>query len=220
MNTNDLIEELAKNLAPVEPLWRSGRRAAVWLIGAAVYVGVLVLAMSEPDGAANLIDASVALPQLAAIVTGVLAATAAFASVVPGRSMRVLVWPAIAALVWLGTLIIGARLDQPTAILAAEHEWLCVGLILFGGAPLLAWLAVMLRRGAPLNPAVTAALAAIAVGTLANVGACVWRPHTNEEITLVWHGGTILVLALVCIWGARFVLTWGAAGRSARVQRS
>jgi hypothetical protein len=220
MNTNDLIEELAKNLAPVEPLWRSGRRAAVWLIGAAVYVGVLVLAMSEPDGAANLIDASVALPQLAAIVTGVLAATAAFASVVPGRSMRVLVWPAIAALVWLGTLIIGARLDQPTAILAAEHEWLCVGLILFGGAPLLAWLAVMLRRGAPLNPAVTAALAAIAVGTLANVGACFWRPHTNEEITLVWHGGTILVLALVCIWGARFVLTWGAAGRSARVQRS
>jgi hypothetical protein len=220
MNTNDLIEELAKNLAPVEPLWRSGRRAAVWLIGAAVYVGVLVLAMSEPDGAANLIDASVALPQLTAIVTGVLAATAAFASVVPGRSMRVLVWPAIAALVWLGTLIIGARLDQPTAILAAEHEWLCVGLILFGGAPLLAWLAVMLRRGAPLNPAVTAALAAIAVGTLANVGACFWRPHTNEEITLVWHGGTILVLALVCIWGARFVLTWGAAGRSARVQRS
>jgi hypothetical protein len=220
MNTNDLIEELAKNLAPVEPLWRSGRRAAVWLIGAAVYVGVLVLAMSEPDGAANLIDASVALPQLAAIVTGVLAATAAFASVVPGRSMRVLVWPAIAALVWLGTLIIGARLDQPTAILAAEHEWLCVGLILFGGAPLLAWLAVMLRRGAPLNPAVTAGLAAIAVGTLANVGGCFWRPHTNEEITWVWQGGTILVLALGCIWGARFVLTWGAAGRSARVQRS
>ena len=216
MNTEHLIERLAKDLTPVEPLRRPGRRAAVWLLGAALYIAILTVAMSALGFATHAGDARLLLPQLAAIVAGVLAATAAFASVVPGYSKHVLVWPPIAAaLVWLGTLIVGSlsQRQELVTILSAEHEWLCVAQIVIGSAPLVAVLAMMLRRGAPLNPALTAALAAIAVGILANVGACASTPHANDAITLVWHGGAILALVLVCAWGARFVLTWGAARR-------
>jgi hypothetical protein len=114
-------------------------------------------------------------------------------------------------LVWLGSLI--AAGGEPASIVGAQHEWLCVAVILVGGAPLLAVLAAMLRRGAPLNPAVTAAFAALAVGTLANVGACVSQPHADHYVTLVWHGGAILALALACVLGARLVLRWAHAGR-------
>jgi hypothetical protein len=217
MNTDNLIESLAKNLAPIEPLWRPGMRAAAWLLGAALYVWALTLSMtSGPDIAASGTDTRLLLPQLVAIATSILAVTAAFGSVVPGYSKHVFVWPLIATLAWLGTLIVGS-LQQwrgPATILAAQSEWLCVGLIVLGGAPLVAVLAAMLRRGAPLRPAVTAALAAIAVGTLANVGACVSHSHTNNDVTLVWHGGAILALVLLCAWGGRFVLTWSTAQRA------
>ena len=46
MNTNDLIENLARGLEPVAPLWRPGTRAAMWLLGAVAYVGILVVGMS------------------------------------------------------------------------------------------------------------------------------------------------------------------------------
>lgn len=215
MNTDDLIERLAKHLPPVKPLWRPGRRAAVWFLGATLYVGILAAALFRPDGGA--FDTRLLIPQLAAIATGVLAATAAFATVVPGYRRHVLVWPAIGALVWLGALIAGGQQQAAGTTLAAPHEWLCVALIVVGGAPLLAVIAAMLRRGAPLNPAVTAALAAIAVGALANVGACVSLPHASHKVTLVWHGGAVLMLTLVSIFGARFVLTWDEPRRSSPV---
>ena len=207
MNTNELIEGLARNLAPVKPLWRPGKRAAVWVLGAAIYVAMLSLAMSAGGTLSNAEGPRLLFTQLAAIVACFLASRAAFASVVPGYPKTVLVLPAIAALVWLAMLVgLAPWQTEPATIVAARHEWWCVGVILVGGAPLLAVLAAMLSRGAALTPIMTAAFAAIAVGALANIAACFWRPHPNDDITLVWHGGAILALVLVCVWGARFVL--------------
>jgi hypothetical protein len=207
MNTNELIESLAENLAPVKPLWPPAKRAAVWLFGAAVYVALLTLSMSAGGGSAGAAPPGLLLTQVAAIVTCFLASRAAFASVVPGHPKAVLIWPVLAGLFWLATLIVSAPWQtEPGTILAARHEWWCVGVILIGGAPLLAALAVMLRRGATLTPTMTGALAAIAVGALANIAACFWRPHPNDDITLFWHGGAILALVLLCVCGAGFVL--------------
>jgi hypothetical protein len=60
---------------------------------------------------------------------------------------------------------------------------------------------------------VTATLAALAVGGLANVAACVSHPHTDNAVTLVWHGATILALVLLSAWRSRFVLTWEGTRR-------
>jgi hypothetical protein len=212
MKTEDLIETLAANLEPVAPLWRPAARAVVWLAGAGLYVALLTLAMAQSGAMTVGVGPFLIASQLGAVATSLLAARAAFASVVPGRAKGVLVWPVIAAVVWLGALVAGAfARPEPDPVLGADSEWVCVGVILLGGAPLLAVLVAMLRRGAPLRPSTSAALAAVAVGALANVGACFSRPHTDDAVTLVWHGGAILALTLLCIAAAPRVLTWRAS---------
>jgi hypothetical protein len=147
--------------------------------------------------------------QIAAVVMGLLASRAAFASVVPGLPKRSWVWAGLAALVWLGTLVAASPwdFDWPT-VLAASHEWLCVGFIVIGGAPLMLVLAVLLRRGAPLTPGATAAFAALAVGALANVGACLSLPHANSAVTFAWHGGVVSALVFVAALTGHLVFKW------------
>jgi hypothetical protein len=209
MSTNDLIENLARGVTPVAPLWRPGRRAVAWSLGAAFYLGILIIGMNavtaDTAGAGTGFWAS----QIAAVVMGVLASRAAFASVVPGLPKYSRVWAVLAALVWLGTLVAASPWDFAWAtVLAASHEWLCVGFIVIGGAPLMLVLAVMLRRGAPLNPGVTAAFAALAVGALANVGACLSLPHANSAITFAWHGGVVVTLVSIAALTGHFVFGW------------
>ncbi|HET8698320.1 MAG TPA: NrsF family protein [Gammaproteobacteria bacterium] len=203
MNTDELIQRLASDLAPVEPLRRPAKRAAAWLVGAGLYVGVFLL-LTRSGGAFT--DRGTLWAQLAALAACVLAALAAFASVVPGHSRVVFVWPLIAVLAWLGMLVAGATWPGE-AVTEARHELACVGLIVLGGAPLLVALAAMLRRGAPFQPAVTGAFAALAVGALTSAGACFWRPHADDAVTLIWHGGAILAVVVACVLGARFALS-------------
>lgn len=212
MNTSDLIENLARELEPVRALPRPGTRAAAWSLGAAFYIAILAAAMSIATPGIAGAGGPLWVAQIAAVATGVLASLAAFASVIPGASRHWSIWATLAALAWLGTLLAASSwdVDWGTA-LAASHEWTCVGFIVVGGAPLLIVLAVMLRRGAPLHPALTAALAALAVGALANVGACVSLPHPSGAITFAWHGGVVLALMTLAAMTARLAFNWRAA---------
>jgi hypothetical protein len=209
MNTDRLIEHLADRLSPVQPLRRPGLRAFVWLCGASAFLGVLALSMtSTADVAINGTGIAFVGPQLVAVLTSILAAWAAFTSVIPGYSRTAFIWPLVAGVAWIGALAIGVPQAPTGAILAAPREWMCVTLIVLSGGPLMAAMWLMLRRGAPLHPSVTAALAALAVGALANVAACVSHPHTNNAITLVWHGATIAVLVGIAAVTGRLALTW------------
>ena len=105
MNTNDLIEDLARGLTPAEPLWRPGKRAAAWSVGAALYLAVLVVSMSGVSARAGGAGTGFWVSQIAAVVTGLLAGRAAFVSVVPGLPKGSRIWAVFAAVVWLGTLI-------------------------------------------------------------------------------------------------------------------
>jgi hypothetical protein len=218
MKTDELIEGLTRDLAPVLPLPRPGRRAFVWWLGAIVYVLALAALMTRggllADGSAR-----AWLPQAAALVGSLVAVRAAFVSVVPGRVGNPLGALAIAGLMWLGTLFAASAWDVSMAgIAAARHEWACVALIGLGGAPLMIVLTAMLRRGAPLSPSATAALVALAGGTVANVGACWSLPHASNEITLAWHGGAVLALVVVGALAGHHLFKWrtdprgGAAG--------
>lgn len=211
MNTDDLIEDMAQGLAPVTPLPPPGKRALVWSLGAALYVAALVFAVASLNGLAGADAAGAAFwpSQVAAIATCVLASGAALASVVPGAGTQLRWWAAGAALVWLAALAASTpgNIDW-AAVPEAAHEWWCVAFIIVGGAPLAAVLARMLRRGAPLAPATTAAYAALAVAVLANVGACLSLPHANGAVTLAWHGGVALVLVVLAAVLGRQAFSW------------
>jgi hypothetical protein len=210
MNTDELIERMAHQLTPVAPLPPPGKRAAAWSLGAGLYLGVLVVAMALVNGTAGVGGTAFWFSQAAAVAAGVLATAAAFASVVPGAATRVRAWAVAAAVVWLATTLVAApraQLDWST-VGAASHEWVCVGFIVIGGAPLAAALVWMLRRGAPLSPKMTAALAALAVAMLANIGACVALPHANGAVTFVWHGGVVLAAVVLAAVSGRLVFSW------------
>jgi hypothetical protein len=217
MNTNDLIDRLTRDLAPAPPLRNPWRRASAWLLVALAYVTALTLVMFDPASAAGSPRTALLVPQLAALLTAVLAAAAAFASVVPGRNRKLRAWPAIAAVLWAGTLALGASAGGASD--SPHREWLCVAQIVLGGVPLLAVLIFMLRRGAPLDAGLTAALAALAVGALTNVGACYSHPHTDNLLTLTWHGGAIAAMALLGFWMGRFVFSWDAVRAPSRLER-
>jgi hypothetical protein len=211
MKTDRLIEALAQNLTPLEPLSAPWIRAAWWLLGAVSYVGLLVWMMASPaDVASGGGGWPFVFYQLFAILAAAAAATAAFASTVPGFPRRIFLLPAVAAMVWLGSLAVGAVQDwsRGSVNLAAADEWTCVAMIVFGGAVPGLVLAIMLRHGAPLTPGLTAAMGTFATASLVSVGACVSHPHPSDLVTLVWHGGTILVLVATAAWGSRAVVTW------------
>jgi hypothetical protein len=216
MNTDRLIAQLADRLSPVQPLRRPGFRAFVWLCGASAFLGVLAISMtSQADVAANGGGIAFVGPQFIAILTAVLAARAAFTSVIPGYSRAPLIWPVVAGLVWVAALAIGIPAGQSAAMLAAPREWMCVAVIVLSGGPMMVALWLMLRQGAPLNPSVTAALGALAVGALANVAACVAHPHTNNGITLVWHGATMAVLVALASATGHLALKLNVGGSPA-----
>jgi len=212
MNTDDLVQELAQDLEPIAPLPRPGARAGAWFVGAALYMALIAFGMGfvngYPDGAGAVFWAV----QIAAIVTSLLASAAAFASVIPGVMSRSRGLAVAAAAVWLVLLAAASTADSEwSALSSAAHEWWCVAFIVAGGAPLLGVLAWMLRRGAPLRPATTAAFAALSVAALANVGACISLPHANDAATLAWHGGAIVVATVCGAASGRLLFFWRPA---------
>ncbi|MGH9200144.1 MAG: NrsF family protein [Vicinamibacterales bacterium] len=220
LKTDDFIERLAAGVEPVAPLPRPWRRAATWLVGATVYIGILAMMMtSSVDVSANGVAWRFVLPQVAAIVVSGAAAAAAFASIVPGASPRAVLWPAAAVALWIGTLLVGSVQEWQTtgAVgLAPQREWLCVAMIGLGGAlPALA-MVQMLRQGAPLTPRVTSALVVLAAAGLANVGACISHPHASSAVVLIWHGATVVSLVAVSTWAGRFVFSWARLSHPSR----
>ena len=212
MKTDDLIARLGRETTVVRPLPAAAKRTAVWLAYGAIYVMVssaMILAMMSRRGAA--VTPLYLLQQGAALLTGIAAARAAFVSVVPGERNRAWILPAITGALWVVSLLWASVLDlqaSGTLGITAETDWSCVASMTIGGVVLGAPLLVMLRRGAPLTPWATAFLGGLAAVSLANIEACLARPHLFAMTILLWHGGTAAIVAVVFASVGRQWLRW------------
>ena len=149
--------------------------------------------------------------QSAALVTGIMAARAAFASVIPGANNRVWMMPAIGAGVWSLSLLWAGVLNLQavgTLGVTSQSDWPCVASMTVGGLLVGAPLAWMLRRGAPLTPNLTVGLAALAALSVANIEACLTRPHAFALTVLLWHGGTVAAIVTLCALMGHRWLRW------------
>ena len=220
MNTDRLIESLARDVEPVRPLREPWVRAALWSLAAGFYAVLLALALtSSDDVAVNTARGGFVAYQAAAIAMVIGAAAAAFASVVPGYPRRIILLPVAGASVWLATLLAGVP-EEWRAVrlsgLADRHELACVVTIVATAVPPAFGLTRMLRNGVPLAPRLTMMLSVLAAAGLTNVVTCLASPHTSRIAVLVWHGATLIALCVLAAGIGRSVLPWRALTQPVR----
>ena len=216
MRTDELIDKLVRDVTVAQPLPPAGIRTAVWTVWAVGFLVVAAVMMFAVMSSAPVTPTPLYLVQQGvALVTGVLAARAALASVIPGSNNRVWVLPAIGATVWSLSLLWAGVLDlQASGTLGvnSQTDWPCVVSMTVGGLMIGAPLAWMLRRGAPLTPGLTAFLGGLAALSLANIEACLTRPHAFALTVLLWHGGTVAAIATLSAMTGHRWLRWPERG--------
>jgi hypothetical protein len=212
MDTNALIAELASSVAPVRRLPAPWVRMLMWLLISVPFLAVIWLMMpSDINLAAALADRRFLFEETVLLVTALTAALAAFGSVVPGYDRRILLIPLLPLLLWLASL--GEGCWRNWVVLGAggltlRPDWDCLPpAILIGIVPSIV-MVVMLRRGAPLLPRVSIALAALAVAAPANLGLRLFHVGDASVMVLFWHLGGAAVLTGLAALAGRRVLYW------------
>jgi hypothetical protein len=195
-DTADLIRRLSKNGARIRPLASPATRVVIWLAMSLPYL--FVVDLMWPHAGSAVIGQRFVVEELAALLTGLTAATAAFATVVPGRSHGVAWVPLVPLAIWL--LSLGQRCARDWS--GAEHalaivlpHWGCLPATIISGLVPAAALVIMLRRGAPMTPRLTLTLAAVAVAGLADAAMGFIHVGDASVTVLTWHVLTVFALA-------------------------
>ena len=199
MKTDDLIADLAGRLTPVQPLQPPHIRMLSWSVVALVSVagGVMALGL-RPDVVVRLFQPDFAWTLIIAVAASVVASTAALVLAVPGaegavplRRLSVVIVTA-----WLVGILVAVFRDSSG--LTNDAHWPVCFLRVMAVAliPAIA-LVVLIRRAAPLYPAWTAVLLAVAstaAGTLATQLAC---PIDAASHALTGHFAPVPVFGLL-----------------------
>jgi hypothetical protein len=212
-DTDALIRRLAENIEPVRPLPHPCIRSAAWLGISVLYVAAIVLLMTPQRRPALVVsDQRFVIEQLFALAAGITAAVAAFASVMPGRGRKFLLLLVLPLAGWLGTLAEGSirswMIQAESQSLSAQQHLECFPSIFFLSLIPATAMAVMLRRGAPLTPRLTAALGGLAAAGLGNFCLRLAYPEDVNVMLLVWHLGAVLAVSALACAAGHYLLNW------------
>lgn len=209
MDTDGVIARLVREAQPVRRLRDPLLRTGAWLAIALAAVGLSVGLMGpRPDLAIMLQDARYVTEQVAALLTAVATAFAAFMIVVPGRSRAWIVLPALPLSVWLGSIAWGCVAEWLRGEAAFASDWSCLPAIaLVGAIPALA-MVLMLRRGAPLLPHLAVCLGALAAAALGDFGLRLFHAIDAGLMVLVWQIGSVVLLTAILTRFAPSLLRW------------
>jgi len=212
MQTEELIRRLASDARPVRRLAHPIWRVMFWLSISIAYLAIAVLIMGpRPDIASKLVEPRFVIEVAAAFLTGVMAAAAAFCAGCPGRPLWERFAPLPALTVWLGSLGEGCWRDwlrSGVDGLSIQPDFGCFPSIvlvsLIPGATIL----MMIRRGAPIAPISTTALAALAASALGTAALRLFHAVDASIMILVWQIGSVAVFTgLGALFGKR-LLYW------------
>jgi hypothetical protein len=212
VETDKLIQSLAADARPVRPLASPWTRTGLWLAIAIPYLALVVIVISpRSDLLTKLTEARFLIEQVAALTTGIAAAIAAFASTVPGYDRKVLLLPILPLAVWLGSLgegCLSTVRQLGLAGLSLQPDWFCLPAIMLVGAMPAVAMVVMLRRGAPLFPYLSAGFGALAAAGLGNFGLRLFHPQDASLMVLVWQVGSVFILTMLGCCAGRTILNW------------
>lgn len=220
METDHLIARLSAAAAPVQRLPSPLGCLAIWLALSVPYMALIVILMSpRADLGAKLLDATFAIEQSAALATGILAALAAFSSVVPGLSRRLLVLAVISWAIWFASVGVGCLKDAINVgvyELSFSFDLICLpATTLVGFVPAVV-MVYLLRRGAPLYPYLSAFLGGLAAAGLGNFGLRLFHPQDASLMVLVWQLGSVMLLTVAFGLAGPKLLSWSRVNQEAR----
>lgn len=211
MKTDDLIELLARDNAPLWPFRRLFNVALLCGIAAA---GILFFAMIgvRPDIS---IAAETPRFQMKFVVTLALATGAvglAQAMARPGAELGIWPWFLLAAPVLLMTAVFTELYAVPseawTTRLIGRNASFCLKVIPMLSLGPLACFLLVLRHGAPENPGAEGALAGLASGAVAATFYAAHCPDDSPLFVAVWYVIAILVVTAMGYLGGRLLLRW------------
>jgi hypothetical protein len=200
-DSNELIAALASGLAPVRRLPPPLRRAALWLLLAALLAAWPVAHFADlPVFLARAAQLRQGVELAATLLTAVVALGAAFAVSIPGYSPRWALAPLAPLLLWLassglGCLHHGSGLGPPGQRLGPSGE--CYRFIVVVSVPLAALLFVALRRARPIAPLPVALCGALGVAALAAFILQFFHPFDVTVIDLALHFAALATIALL-----------------------
>lgn len=217
--TRRLIEQLAARAAPVKRLPSPLLRTIVWLLLAATVAGIIIASLGlRLDFAQAANSPGAVIEWSGSVLTGALAAYAAFRVSVPGHSPSWAWLPLPAALLWMTGLCVGCLQDLKQlgmhAFAFQNHSAECAWAITFTSLPIGLVMLLMVRHAGVVRPGPTALLTAL--GASAVSAAVVSLIHEGETalMGLLWHGGAVAVLTTVSwLFGQRLFSWIGYARR-------
>ena len=179
------------------------------------YVSVIVFVLTpRHDLVLKLGEIRYLVEQIAAFAVAIGAASAAFASTVPGYDRKFLFFPLVPLTLWLGTLGHGCMQDWlhlgPDG-LTIRPDWICLPVIALIGAVPAITISAMLRRGAPLTPHLSSALGGLGAAGLGSFGLRLAESQDASMMVLVWQVGSVFILSALAALAAsagRYLLSW------------
>jgi hypothetical protein len=208
VTTPELIDRLAAGLAPVRRLRPPLLRAGQWLLAAGLVVALLAMLLGvRPDLALRLHQPMFAAALSGSLLTGALAAIAAFHLCLPDRSRLWLLLPAPAVMLWLATIGYGCLTDWGSITLDGIRFGStldCFATSLAVTIPVAAVLFAMLRDAAHLHPTMVGMMGGLAVGGIAATAMPLLHEHDVTIMVLLSNlGGAALIVALGAALGGR-----------------
>jgi hypothetical protein len=205
MSNDALILDLAAGLAPVKR--RSALRDGLWLLALAVIELVLLLSVGamRPDmGRVILSPFMVWKIGSLALLAG-LSCTMAMRSfappALPRRGLRIVL--GLAGLAMIGGLFLASSVDRGRSLLdrlAPVHGLLCAVSIIVLSLPMMAVLAVLMRRAAPVHPGQSALASGFAASTCGALVFTICCPMNDPLYIVVWYSAGVAVVTALTRW--------------------
>jgi hypothetical protein len=200
-STPDLIELLARQASPVRRLRPPVQRAGVWiLVAATILLLFTALHGVRPDLLERLQQPDFTLGVAGALLSGILAAVAAFQLSLADRSAFWLWLPAPAVALWAATIGYGCLANWvvlPPDAVSFANSTRCLATLVLTSLPLSLVLLVMLRHAAPIRPTEVAICGSLAVSGVAATALAVFHEIDATVMVLVWNAGTAALIVLI-----------------------
>ena len=213
--TLDLIDALVECATPVRRLRPPLVRAGLWLLFAALVLGLIGIAHGlRPDIAECVRQPRFVIGTLAALTTGILAAVAAFRISLPDGSRLWLLLPLPALALWVSTIGYGCLTDwvsmSPDGVHMGEAVR-CFATLLLTSVPLSVALLVMLRYAALLRSMEVSVMGGLAVAAVTSFALSLFHDLDATVMILVWNLGSAALIAALGVLFGESMFTWIAA---------